>query len=110
MGSTRGTALIPVIEACASGRLNAEIVAVISNRSSAPILEKGRNLGTTVVSKFISAKDLSRAQYDAECTATLIGAGVDYILLIGYMRILSAPFCRFWAGRCINVHPSLLPK
>ena len=110
MGSTRGTALIPVIEACATGGLNAEIVAVVSNKSSAPILEKGRNLGVTVVSKFISAKGLSRAQYDAECTATLVGAGVDYVLLIGYMRILSAPFCKYWEGRCINVHPSLLPK
>lgn len=110
MGSTRGTALIPVMEACASGTLHAEIVAVISNRSNAPILEKGKSLGATVVSKFVSAKGLSRAQYDAECTATLVGAGVDYVILIGYMRILSNSFCKFWAGRCINVHPSLLPR
>jgi len=110
LGSTRGTALIPVMEACASGALNAEIVAVISNRSSAPILEKGKSLGVTVVSKFVSAKGLSRAQYDAECTAALVGAGVEYVLLIGHMRILSPSFCKFWAGRCINVHPSLLPK
>jgi len=110
LGSTRGTALIPVMEACASGALHAEIVAVISNSSSAPILEKGNSLGTTVVSKFVSAKGLSRAQYDAECTAALVGAGVEYVLLIGYMRILSTSFCKFWAGRCINVHPSLLPK
>mgnify|MGYP005693857283 CR=1 FL=1 len=110
LGSTRGTALIPVMEACASGALNAEIVAVISNSSSAQILEKGKSLGATVVSKFVSAKGLSRAQYDAECTAALVGAGVDYVLLVGYMRILSPSFCKFWAGRCINVHPSLLPK
>ena len=83
---------------------------MISNKSAAPILEKGKSLGPTVVSKFISSKDLSREQYDAECTSTLLNAGVDYILLVGYMRILSAEFCHFWAGRCINVHPSLLPK
>jgi len=110
IGSTRGTALIPVMEACASGALDAEIVAVISDRSKSLILEKGRSLGATVVSKFVSSKGKSRAQYDAECTATLVGAGVDYVILIGYMRILSGPFCKFWAGRCINVHPSLLPK
>lgn len=110
LGSTRGTALIPVIEACASGELHAEIVAVVSNRKSAPILEKGRALGVTVTTKFISSKGLSRAQYDAECTATLLGAGVEFVLLIGYMRILSKPFTDFWAERCINVHPSLLPK
>lgn len=110
MGSTRGTALIPVMEACASGAIHAEIVAVVSNKSTAPILEKGKSLGATVVSKFISAKGLTRDQFDAECTATLLGAGVDYVLLVGYMRILSKPFCDFWAGRCINVHPSLLPR
>jgi len=110
LGSTRGTALIPVIEACANGTLPAEIVAVVSNRSKAPILDKGRALGPTVVSKFISAKGLSRSQYDAECTAALLGAGVEYVLLVGYMRIVSKSFTDFWKGRCINVHPSLLPK
>ena len=110
LGSTRGTALIPVIEACKNGDIPAEIVAVVSNKSTAPILEKGRALGPTVVSKFVSAKGLTRSQYDAECTAALLGAGVDYVLLVGYMRILSKPFCDFWKGRCINVHPSLLPK
>jgi formyltetrahydrofolate-dependent phosphoribosylglycinamide formyltransferase len=110
LGSTRGTALIPVMEACASSALHAEIVAVVSNRSQAPILEKGKSLGVTVVSKFVSAKGLTRDQYDAECTAALLCAGVDYVLLVGYMRVLSKPFCDFWAGRCINVHPSLLPK
>jgi phosphoribosylamine--glycine ligase/phosphoribosylglycinamide formyltransferase/phosphoribosylformylglycinamidine cyclo-ligase/phosphoribosylamine--glycine ligase/phosphoribosylformylglycinamidine cyclo-ligase len=110
LGSTRGTALIPVIEACASGEIEAEIVAVLSNKSSAPILDKGKALGPTVVSKFISAKNLTREQYDAECTAALVGAGVDYVVLVGYMRILSKSFCSFWEKRCINVHPSLLPK
>lgn len=110
LGSTRGTALIPVIEACASGEVDAEIVAVLSNKALAPILEKGTALGPTVVSRFISAKDLSREQYDAECTAALVGAGVDYVILVGYMRILSKSFCSFWEKRCINVHPSLLPK
>ena len=56
LGSTRGTALIPIIEACASGELHAEIVAVVSNKKSAPILEKGRALGVTVTTKFISSK------------------------------------------------------
>lgn len=110
MGSTRGSALVPVIEACAAGSVDAEIVAVLSNKASAPILEKGEALGPTVVSKFVSAKDLSREQYDAECTAALLGAGAEYVILVGYMRILSKSFCDFWSGRCINVHPSLLPK
>lgn len=110
LGSTRGTSLVPVMEACANGTLHAEIVAVVSDRSSAPILEKGRSLGVTVTTKFLSAKGLSRDQFDAECTSVLVGAGVEYVLLVGYMRILSKGFTDYWAGRCINVHPSLLPK
>ena len=110
MGSTRGTALLPVMEACANGSLHAEIVAVVSNRSQAPILEKGSSLGPTVTAKFVSSKGLSREQFDAECTSVLVGAGVEYVLLVGYMRILSKQFTDYWSGRCINVHPSLLPK
>lgn len=110
MGSTRGTALLPVMEACANGSLHAEIVAVVSNRSQAPILEKGSSLGPTVTTKFVSSKGLSREQFDAECTSVLVGAGVEYVLLVGYMRILSKQFTDYWSGRCINVHPSLLPK
>lgn len=110
MGSTRGTALIPIIEACASGNLHAEIVAVISNKPDAPILDKGRVLGVNVITKFIPSKGLSRSQYDAECTAALVSGGAEFIVLVGYMRILSRQFCDYWSGRCINVHPSLLPK
>jgi len=110
LGSTRGTALIPVIEACANETLHAELVAVVSNRSSAPILDKGKSVGVTVTSKFVSPKGLSREQFDAECTSVLVGAGVEYVLLVGYMRILSKSFTDYWSGRCINVHPSLLPK
>ena len=110
LGSTRGTALIPVIEACKKEDFPAEIVAVVSNKSSAPILDKGKALGPTVLTKSLSAKGLTRAQFDAECTAALLRAGVEYVLLVGYMRILSKPFTDFWKGRCVNVHPSLLPK
>jgi len=111
LGSTRGTALIPVIDACANGSLKAEVSAIISNRSKAPILDKGRALGPTVISKFISSKALStRSEHDAEVTSTLLDAGAEYLLLVGYMRIVSKAFCDFWKGRCINVHPSLLPK
>ncbi|GMH56479.1 hypothetical protein TrRE_jg8870 [Triparma retinervis] len=109
LGSTRGTALIPVIEAIKEGRLNAEIVAVVSNRSKAPILDKGRALGPTVVSKFVSCKGLDRSQYDSEVTSILVAAGAEVVLCVGFMRILSKEFCDFWSGAAINVHPSLLP-
>jgi len=110
LGSTRGTALIPVIEACRSGKIQAEIVCVISNKKDAIILEKGRSLGVTCTTHFISAKGMAKEEFDAACTAALEAAGVEFVLLVGYMRILSKQFCQFWKDRCINVHPSLLPK
>merc|ERR1712232_206713 len=58
----------------------------------------------------MGSKGLSRAEYDAECTSVLVGACADIVLLVGYMRILSKEFCDYWKDRCINVHPSLLPK
>lgn len=42
-------------------------------------------------------------------TQALEDAGVQLVLCVGYMRILSGAFCRRWMGRCLNVHPSLLP-
>ena len=81
LGSTRGTALIPVIEACANGSLNAEIVAVVSNKSTAPILEKGKALGVTVTTSFVSSKGLSREEFDAECTSVLVVRAADVDLV-----------------------------
>lgn len=110
LGSTRGTALVPVLKACKKGDLHGEVVAVLSNKDTAPILDKGKALRPTVVTKAISAKGLTREKFDAECTAALVSSGVDFVILVGYMRILSKSFTDYWAGRCINVHPSLLPK
>jgi len=110
MGSTRGTALIPLMEKCKAEEIPVEITAVISNRSAAPILQKGLSMGVGVQTIFVSSKNLTREQYDAECTSIFTRCGVDLVMLVGYMRILSDSFCEFWADRCINVHPSLLPK
>jgi len=52
----------------------------------------------------------SREDYDAEITRRLEAAGCKLVVLVGFMRILSAPFCKRWERRCLNIHPSLLPK
>ncbi|WP_353216858.1 phosphoribosylglycinamide formyltransferase [Sandarakinorhabdus sp.] len=51
-----------------------------------------------------------RAEFDALITRELAAAGVTHIALAGYMRLLSAEFVAHWQGRCLNIHPSLLPK
>lgn len=63
----------------------------------------------SVFFKSIASKGKSREDFDAQVSKELEAAGVELVLLIGYMRILSLPFCKQWQDRCMNVHPSLLP-
>lgn len=108
LGSTRGSSLQPVIDAIESGRLNAKIVAVISNRKKSIILQRARSHGLNAI--FISGVGKKRAEFDAEVSGILREVNPDLILCIGYMRILSESFVEEWYGKAVNVHPSLLPK
>jgi len=108
LGSTKGTDLQAIIDAIADGRLDASVEIVISNRKKSYILERARNHNIDTV--FISHKGKEREQFDREMTELLEAKGVELILLIGFMRILSPWFCRHWKNRILNVHPSLLPK
>ena len=108
LGSTKGTDLLAILDSINSGKLDAEVSVVISNRKSAYILERARNYDVPAI--FISHKEKAREEFDAEMTTVLNKHGVDLVLLIGFMRILSSEFCRVWQDKLLNVHPSLLPK
>ena len=108
LGSTNGTDLRAIFDAIGSGELNAEVSVVLSNQKNAYILERAEN--HSVPAMFISHKEKSREEFDYEMTAILKNHNVDLVLLVGFMRILSAEFCREWQDRLLNVHPSLLPK
>jgi len=107
LGSTRGTALQGVLDAVAAGALDVEIVLVVSDRSAAPILERARRHDAPAL--FLDPSGLKRAEYDARVTEVLQEAGAQLILMVGYMRIVSAAIVEAWRGRLLNVHPSLLP-
>ena len=108
LGSTNGTDLQAILDSVASGELNGEVSVVLSNQKNAYILERAKN--HNVPAFFLSHKEKSRKEFDAEMTAILKEHAVDLVLLIGFMRILSAKFCQEWRDRLLNVHPSLLPK
>ena len=108
IGSTNGTDLQVILDAIGSGELNAEVSVVLSNQKNAYILERAENHNVPAV--FIPHKGKYREEFDAKITAVLQEHGVNLVLLIGFMRILSAEFCRRWQDRLLNVHPSLLPK
>ncbi len=108
LGSTNGTDLQAIFDAIGSGELNAEVSVVVSNQKDAYILERAEN--HNVPAFYISHKGKSRKEFDLEMTSILKNHNVDLVLLIGFMRILSAEFCGEWQDRLLNVHPSLLPK
>jgi len=96
-----------IADAIADGRLNAEIAVVISNRADAQGIILARERGLRVVC--LPSRGLDREEYDRELIRELCEAHVDLVCLAGYMRILSGKFIRTFAGRILNIHPSLLP-
>jgi len=108
VGSTKGTDLQAILNAINSSDLNAEVSVVLSNRKNAYILKRAKN--HNVRAFFISHKGKTRKEFDSEMMGVLKEYNVELVLLIGFMRILSAEFCREWYDKLLNVHPSLLPK
>jgi phosphoribosylglycinamide formyltransferase-1 len=108
LGSTRGTDLQVILESVKAKKLNATVSVVISNKEKAYILKRAQNNGLPSI--FINHKNKKRENFDLELTSTLEKYNVEFILLIGFMRILSSTFCNRWRHKIINVHPSLLPK
>ena len=108
LGSTKGTDLQKIIETEKLGQLKAKLSVVISNKKDAYILERAKAYNIPAI--HISLKNKTREMFESRVTLALEKYHVDLILLIGFMRILSAEFCQTWKNKIINVHPSLLPK
>lgn len=108
LGSTKGTDLQAIIDAIDQKKLDAAVEVVISNSSSAYILERAAK--HNISNFFISHLRRRREDFDDEISAIFKKHEVDLVLLIGFMRILSTKFCNEWKMRILNVHPSLLPK
>jgi phosphoribosylglycinamide formyltransferase-1 len=105
--SGRGSNLQALIDAAREGRLGGEIAVVISNVESAPGLERTR--AACIPAVFRDHRGRSREDFDSELLEILNRHHVDLVCLAGFMRLLSAPLVRAFAGRLVNVHPSLLP-
>jgi len=107
MGSTRGTDMQAIIDAIQQKTLAATIKIVVSNKKDAYILERARQ--NHLKALFVDPKGLTRETYDQTISDIMRACNVELIVLIGYMRILSAAFVNDWKNKIINVHPSLLP-
>ncbi len=107
--SGRGSNLQAIIDAIQKGEVNAEIAVIISNKKKALALEKGDRYGIPAL--FLDPKLYgSKKDYDLALVEKLQSYAPDLICLAGYMRILRTEFIQAFAGRIINIHPSLLPS
>jgi len=106
--SGRGSNFMAIADNVASGQIpNAEIAAVISNRSDAPGLEEAKRRGLDA--RLLPSKGLEREAYDRQVVAVLQEKQVDLVCLAGFMRLLSPYFVSQFPNRVLNIHPSLLP-
>jgi phosphoribosylglycinamide formyltransferase-1 len=114
--SGRGSNMQAIVQACARERWPAHIAGVIASRPGAAglVWAAAQGISTRALDHRAHA---DRAAFDAELARTIDelggdgqGNGPDLVVLAGFMRILGEPFVRRYAGRLINIHPSLLPS
>lgn len=106
--SGNGSNLQAIIDGC-DDHLDAEVIGVISNKPDAYGLTRAHH-SEIDASCVIARKDETRPEYDARLKLAIDKYQPDLIVLAGFMRILSDEFVQGFAGKMINIHPSLLPK
>ena len=107
--SGRGSNLQSIMEAAAAGKINAQIGIVLADKPEAKALQRAKDAGIKAVC--VDRKQYaSRQEFEEALAAELEKAGVTLVILAGFMRILSPYFVRKFAGRILNIHPSLLPS
>lgn len=107
LASGRGSNLQALLDAIAAGRLQARVVGVFSDRPDAPALAR---VAPRLRWAQAPAGFADRAAFEQAMAAAIDAAAPDWIVCAGYMRILGDAFVRRYAGRLVNIHPSLLPR
>lgn len=113
LASGRGSNLQAIIDAIEAGQVQAQIVAVISNKKDAVALDRARKHGIKdlfVDPKPFAGRPDSREAYDRALLEILQQHDVELVLLAGYMKIVTAVLVNTYANRMMNIHPSLLPS
>jgi phosphoribosylglycinamide formyltransferase-1 len=108
LASGRGSNLQAILDACARPGFPARVAVVISDRERAVALERARAAG--LEARWVNPKDFSdREAFDLALVRELESRGVGLACHAGFMRVLSPAYVRAFAGRALNIHPSLLP-
>jgi phosphoribosylglycinamide formyltransferase-1 len=106
--SGRGSNMEAIVRAARTERWPAQVVGVVSNRADAAGLDfaSAHGIATAVVEH---TRFGSREEFDAALQRAVDGFAPDVVALAGFMRVLTPPFVEHYAGRIVNIHPSLLP-
>jgi phosphoribosylglycinamide formyltransferase 1 len=104
--SGNGSNLQAILDACESGRLYAEVVGVVSNKPDAYALRRATDAEVPAVA-LVAHKGEDRRDYDARLADIVSGLGADWVVLAGWLRILTVPFLGWFPGRVVNLHPAL---
>lgn len=104
-----GSNLQAILDKCASGFINGKVVAVISNRPAVMGLQRAIKAGADAITLDHKAF-ADRPTFDAELKKRIDAYQPDFVVLAGFMRILTDEFVQHYLGRMVNIHPSLLPK
>ena len=104
--SGSGSNLQAIIDACADGKLPAEVVAVVSNRSEVFALQRADAAGVPAVHVGVHPGE-ERSDYDARLADVVAGFDPDLVVLAGWMRLLTMSFLGWFPNRVINLHPAL---
>jgi phosphoribosylglycinamide formyltransferase-1 len=106
--SGNGTNLQAILDAIAAERLGGQVRVVLSNKANAPALERARNAGVPTVT--MAASDFAdREAFDQAAVDALKAHGVEWVVLAGYLRLVTPRFLDAFPMRVLNVHPALLP-
>lgn len=107
--SGRGSNMEALLKAAQDPQWPCEPVLVLSNRPDAGGLDKARSYGVPAIAVDHKLYGKDREAFERAVDAELNKAGVELVALAGFMRVLTPWFVNAWAGRLINIHPSLLP-
>jgi phosphoribosylglycinamide formyltransferase-1 len=111
--SGRGSNMLAIARACEEGRIDAQVVLVLADVVDAPGLQAARELGIPAEAVPFGPppgdRQAARRAFEAELRQRLEAVRPDLVILAGFMRVLSADFVAHYAGRMLNIHPSLLP-
>ena len=105
--SGRGSNFVAIADAISSGKLDAEIAVVISDKAHAPGIAIAKERGLQAV--VLPSKGLGREEYDRRLADVIDQNRIDLICLAGFMRLLSPQFVQRFPQKILNIHPSLLP-